>query len=248
MKKTCWFGLLAGIAGFMTTGTAAEWSPAENREGLLSSTSLAPFGVSLGYRDMERGVDPAGWDGGERLQNRAYVGELSVRLQPWLELFATAGSVETRGPLGDYGDGSALYSGGARLRIWHSDIEDPELLAGRYTLTGSAEYLHSEFDFGEDLTGDYQELTASLRLGWEIFVEKIDSADRTPYSLLLAVGPVYSDIQGQFDGDRGDDFESDQPFGVEAGVELYLHHKLSAAFTYLLFDEGSYRFDVRWRF
>ena len=232
---SCLFAGTAGAATQIDTG---------QRESLAKSDNLFPLVV--GFDVEEESNRDVEWDGGGsgEFGSRSYVAHVGFGVLPWLNVFGTVGQVEAKTE-GDYGDGEMRWSLGASANLFQYDIVDPEFLEGRLSFRAEAEMIRADFEADEQ-GGEWRELAAAATVNYEIFVDRVDTTDRVPYSLAIFAGPAYSNIDGEIDG--GGDFESDTEWGLAFGADLFVSHNLSLGLHVERFNDYGYRAGFRYRF
>lgn len=237
MKRIAgWLGCLAAVSWI--GAASAQMADAGSRESLIKSDDLYPFSVGVDYLKISRDIE---WDSGEtgEMDGDGWVAFFGVDPVPWVTVYLTAGLTET-GVTGALEESSEpIWSFGMDLNLWHYDLTDPEFMEGRLSLRGGFEGTMGEMD-----EGDWTAWSGFLTANYEIFVRKIQSIDRVPYSLVLNAGPAFSIL----DGDAGEDFEGTDSVGFVYGADLFVSHTLSLGFHLQDVDSKNYRISARYRF
>ncbi len=246
--RSGWFALAAclALAVSIQAGTVA---PPGGRDSLFDVQSISCWSIGVDYQSEGRDVLYDGELEGmnDHFETEELVAYLGLRLTPWLTVFGTVGMVDL-----EMGDVDASHDGrwsaGLQASLWQYDLQDPEFLAGRYTVRGIVEYGEAETE-DDYASGDWSELNVALLLNWEIFVDTIDSLDRYPYSLSLYAGPMFSLIDGDIMSMGVDvDYEEDSEWGIVVGASLNISHNFAVDFGVQHFDDTGYRGGLRYHF
>lgn len=237
MKRIAgWLGCLAAVSWI--GAASAQMADAGSRESLVTSEDLYPFSVGVDYLSLSRNIE---WDGGAKgeMDGDGWMAFFGVDPVPWLTVYLAAGMTETSVTGVPAESSDALWSFGMDMNLWQYDLTDPEFMEGRLSLRGGF-----EGTMGEMEEGDWTEWSGFLTANYEIFVRKIQSIDRVPYSLVLSAGPAFSIL----DGDAGGDFEGADSVGLVYGADLFVSHTLSVGFHVQDVDSSNYRISARYRF
>jgi hypothetical protein len=248
MKAGAWWAAAGAALVCWTAAEGATMAHAGPRDSLLTEGPLGRLSLGADYERAARDVD---FDEGpgDTLTTRHYAAYLGFDVMPWLTVYGTIGELEGRLRGSAYEGGDVRWSAGGRLNLWHTDLEDPEFLAGRYGLQAAVEYAESSFDEAE-LETEWRELQAALTLNVELFVEHVEALERVPYSLVLYVGPTFATVDGDqaLAGGGEAEFEESEVFGVLFGTDLFLSHNFSVGVHLQQIGRTSVRTGLRYHF
>ena len=203
--------------------------------------------VGADFLEIERGADvKRGPD--EVLKARSASAYVGYDVLPWMTAFVTVGGVELASVPG-LGTRSGLkVSAGVGAYLWESDVLVPAFMTGRFSVKGALEagYYESDTDSG---TVRWQEVMASLPLGYEKFDRYATGAQGVDTSLALYVGPAVSCWRGSAGLPAGKyDFEAKEILGAVAGLDVFFAPSVSLGAKILVFDEVSYGASLRIHF
>ena len=252
MKRTYWIAtamlVVGGVARAATLGevgmhdSLVKAELTEGRHGsLFQADMLDRWSVGGDYVHVNR---PITMDNGtpRNLEARVSSFQLGVDLAPWLMLFGTCGSSESRlNEAKDYDNSGLKWSGGLRVNWWHVDIKDPTFLAGRISLQSNAEY--TLYQMGKTLSWNegYGDLTAH----YEVFVNGSDAIFEYPYSIVWYGGVAASALDGK-SGGLG--FSEEDAAGLVGGMDVYLSHNLAVGVQVQAFGDASIGASLRYHF
>lgn len=235
-RMAVWFGCLAAVS--CIGAASAQMADVGSRESLVKSEDLYPFSAGVDYLSLSRAIE---WEGGQEgeMEGDGWALFFGVDPVPWLTVYLAAGFTETSVTSVPAESTDPIWSFGMDMNLWQYDLTDPEFMEGRLSVRGGF-----AGSLGEMEEGDWTEWSGYLTANYEIFVKKVQSIDRVPYSLALCVGPAFSFL----DGEAGMDFEGADTVGLVYGVDLFVSHTLSVGFHLQDVDSTNYRISARYRF
>ncbi|MBI2437836.1 MAG: hypothetical protein HYV36_03360 [Lentisphaerae bacterium] len=249
MKSLFVMVMTAGLLGVGPV-TAATLSTSDSRETLITQNSLDPLSLGGVFELLKRDIidDPGGKTILEAYNYYGYVGYDFFELAT---LFGTLGASQAKAMGSDeFEDPGVKWSLGLNLKIWHIDLDDPTFIAGRYSIRAMGEY--SQYQSGDKVTTrvQWQDLYAALTLNYEIFAADMASTDKYPYSLLLFIGPAWSQVDGEREtANQIYDFSEEHNVGIAAGVDLFAAHNLSiGGQLQFFFDEPTFSVSAMYNF
>jgi len=210
------------------------------RESLFRAESLELWTVGVAGEKQERGIE-AGNLGVEVLESMRLYGTLSCDVLSWLAICVGAGQTELEeDSASGHENGEFMWMSGLRMNIFEHEVFDPYFLACLCRVQATASYWAYESELSGE-TVDWQEWRYATAFQVEFFVDDSRN-DRgvCPYSTVFSVGPVYSDIDG--------DFEEDKALGVLLGLDLKLAGNLSVGWESRLFDDATHGVNVAFHF
>lgn len=234
-------GLLVAASLCAAAHAASTVSPG-SRDALVASDGLHGLTLGMDFISIRRDVtDPAGRLA--PLETQAYGAFAGWQATPWLMAYGILGNADTEIGLDDVGD-DFFWAAGLHVNLWRYDATDPEFLSGRWSVRAACEYASANLPRGE-----WSDITASLRLHWEIFAESIESRERVPYSLGLYAGPMISFLDAETEpGSFREKFEGDKEWGVAFGVEINPSHNTTIAMGLESMEDLSWTLSARYTF
>lgn len=240
--KTCTriaVGLI--LLASLLPASAASPVASGSREALIVSDGIEGWSLGVDGASIRRDAKIAGFL--DKLEATSYGGFVGWRGVPWLTLYTVLGQADADLGVDTLGDGF-YWALGLQATVWQMDMLDPEFLSGRWSIRFGAEYASADL-----ASGEWQDVSASLRLQYEIFVESVEATQKIPYSLALYAGPMYSGLDGNVsvNGFR-EDFEADQEVGIVAGIELSISHNVLLGIGAEYFDDVTWVGSLRYKF
>lgn len=225
----------------MLPASAASPVASGSREALFVSDGIEGWSLGVDASSIRRDLAIEGFLDG--LESTTYGGFIGWRGVPGLTLYTVLGHADANVGVDALGDGF-YWSLGFQATVWQLDMLDPEFLSGRWSIRLGAEYASADLSSGE-----WQDVSASLRLQYEIFVESVEATQKIPYSLALYAGPMYSGLDGNVSVNGfGEDFEADEDLGLVAGIELSISHNVLLGIGVEYFDDVTWAGSLRYKF
>ena len=249
MKHATGIALFTLFTGLTLHAFAGSAPISMSEDTFLVQRKMPWVSVGGGIELLERQLQLAGGAPG-RVRAENVLGYLGVDLRHWFTVFGTLGqlnmqSVDIPGAVGDFKD-DRRWSFGFNANVWHIDIEEPEIMAGRLTIGLVGEYTrYDASETGESL--EWTEYALAVPIGYMLYVEprKI----QTVHGAVFFAGPIYSTLDGDYSaGGSRTDFDEEQPLGVLAGVDVFLAKNLTLGGHIQYFEEPSANFSLRYHF
>jgi hypothetical protein len=241
MKARTFLGticLVAAVCGSALAGTTGM--VVTPREDLTQWDDLSRVSLAGTYQVQQREVHGVLGRNAE-IELRSATAHIGFDLTGWLTVSGLAGKTRLE-PKGQsrYEDMHELWGLGLSARLATHQIEGPELLRGRVGLMTDAQY--HEYRAGEDEAElEWEEWVVDLKLRYELFAFGDGEGDRTlPFSTVLSLGPVWSDITG--------DFEARQTFGVVTGVAAFLTPDLALSWELQYYEQPTHSLSLGYHF
>ena len=229
------------VAAAALPAFAASPVTSGSRDALFVSDGLENWSIGIDGASIRRGVDLEGFP--DRLEATYFGGFVGWRAVPWLTIYGVLGQAEAEIGIDNLDDGM-YWALGANATVWQYDMTDPEFLTGRWSIR-----VHGEFAAADLTSGEWQDLSGSLRLQYEIFTEAVEATQRMPYSLALFAGPMVSVLDGKVELlGITDDFEADDEVGVVAGLELSISHNVLLGLGAEILDDTTWVGSLRYKF
>lgn len=211
------------------------------RESLFVSDGIERWSIGLDAASIRRGVAINGAQ--SRLEASAFGGFIGWRGIPWMTLYTVLGQADAEIGFDDLDSG--FYGAlGAHATLWQYDMTDPEFLTGRWSVR-----VHGEFAMADLSAGDWQDVSGSLRLQYEIFTTSIEDTQTMPFSLALFAGPMFSVMDGTVaTAGMSRDFEVTEEIGVVAGIELSISHNVLIGAGLEYTDDSTWVGSLRYKF
>ena len=237
-------------------GTAmASSSPATmTRESVFSADDLSALSLGVDVHRQERAIRDEGTSAVVAVPELNWVTAfVGLDIAPSMTIFATAGQCDiSEGSAQAPTDDGLRWSLGMSLNLLTHGVPDPAARTGSLSLHAVLEAVYVRLDLdsaGSSTTMDWNELSLSLPVAYEVYAEGIGSIE-APYSLTLYAGPVFSPVEGRIEhsGKLLDKFESDNDFGLIAGADVFLSENFSLGVKTTYFDEASLGATIRYHF
>ena len=191
--------------------------------------------LSIGayYHGRKRDVTIDGTGVSGELQEDRFVGYGGYDLKHWLTVYGIAGW--NKADLGTAStpdsDSDLVLGVSLGMDLFTHELEDTVVMEDKFRINSSISLFRTEFDVsGSDR--DYVEL--DVQLTFSLVNDTKGSKFFLPESIALFVGPIYNDLIS------GDVDESDEAFGVTAGLEFYSVERVSVGLRYEQFNKSGF--------
>jgi len=243
--RLCLFCVAAMALCCTANDASAAMAGAGTRDSAFYSTTLSSWSVGLNACAEKRDVDRTELG---TLDTRSAAFFLGYDVMDWLTLFGAAGAEELKYPgFKTYGKGQFYWSAGLQANVWRYDIIDPDFLAGTLIFKSAIEYSQHKFDDSNYTTKpEWNEWRLDAPFSYEMYVDKQDNLNQTPYSLCLSAGPSVSVIDGTIRNNLG--FKDKRDVGLMGAVDLYLSHNLSLGLLVHYFSDVSMNGNIMYHF
>lgn len=224
---------------------AGTLPPSISRDSLFVSETLDWLSIGFNYEDGKRSIKSDEY-GAFQADCQSYAGYIGVDAQEWLTFFATFGSAKAQlsSIQSEIGDTGSKWSFGVSANIWHHDVQDPDVIAGRLAIKTTLEYSKyaSPSSIGE---GNWSEISFAIPVSYEISRDAPQTDTSDIFGIMIYAGPAVSLISGSVSGYS---FNQDQSFGGIGGLDLYLFHNLSIGVYVEYFDDYNIGYNMRFHF
>ncbi|OGV66263.1 MAG: hypothetical protein A2283_12090 [Lentisphaerae bacterium RIFOXYA12_FULL_48_11] len=209
------------------------------REYLAGTQDLSAWSAGLYFMSIDRDVEF--FLGSQSMKQDKVMGYVGYDVIPWITAYIVAGSTKTRiGWGGNAQDSDAEIGLGAMFNLLDTEIEDPTLLEDRLRINANIQYTKGSGTYADDVTGiDWYELSGSLTLS--LVNDLTGDKFFAPSSIALFIGPAFSKL-------TSGDIEEEKPFGMTAGLDVFLNEKVSLEAAYTKYDRSTYSFGVNIHF
>lgn len=236
------FTILVAASARLHAGTV---SSSISSESLVTAPPVEAVSVGLNYDQGKRKVRDNATDIGT-LESRAYSVLLGYDVVNWCTLFATLGRSEARlSERNGFGDGKVKWSIGLNANLWHVNIDEPPLFAGRISIKPSLEYSQNNSTI-DNKTVKWTDVTGALFLNYEKTIDDPKYNLTEFYGYTVYAGPAFSVIDGKTG--NGSSFKESTNVGVIGGLDIFIRKNVSLGAQVQSFDEMSFSGNFRYHF